>query len=138
MISEHMTGRVIATHLISIIMCTENVMYPECIFQPCSYLVISCRFMSNRTNTLTHPLTSAGSRYVLDSASTGMTSVHPAGKSNFHTDRRQASQHLCSCLSKQELRQTDKNPDKMCQPPKRKSGRIRHGRNWERKYGQGE
>lgn len=53
-----------------------------------------------------------------DSASTGMTSVHPMGKGNFHTDRQQASQHLCSCLSKQELRQTDKNSVKMCQPPR--------------------
>lgn len=94
----------------------------SCTRNACSSLAVIWLFPAGLlcTNALAHPLTSAGSRYVLDSASTGMTPVRPAGKSNFHTDRRRASQHLCSCLSKQELRQTDKNSDKMCQFPQEK------------------
>lgn len=119
MISEHITGRVHSAHLMSIIVWRENIIYPKSIF-PALQLFMSCRFiMCNCTNALTRPLTSAGSLYV--PAETLLVlewpQCIPREKSISTQIDGKPAKHLCSCLSKKELRQTDKNSDKMCQPP---------------------
>lgn len=112
-------------------------MYPKSILQLCSYLVLFCRLICTTAQMHSHiPDVSWVSVCPnSDCASTGMTSVHPAGKADFHTDKRRARLHLCSWVSKQELRQTDKNVDEMCRPPGRKYEKKRHG---ERKSRQAE
>lgn len=118
----------------------ENVLYQKSIFQLCSCLVLFCRLICKTSQMHTHipDISWVSVCPSSDCAITGMTSAHPAGKANFHTDNRRARLHLCSWVSKQELRQTDKNSDEMCRPPKRKYGRKRHGRKGREKHRQAE
>lgn len=104
-------------------------MYPKSIFQLCSYLVLFCRLICTTSQMHSHipDVSWVSVCPSSDCASTGMTSVHPPGKADFHTDRRRARLHLCSWVSKQELRQTEKNVDEMCRPPGRKYETKRHG-----------
>lgn len=88
MISEHMTGRV-HTH------CVEGEYHIPKIHFPSLAVIYVMQVYYVQPHKCTHTSPDIGWVSVCprrNSASTGMTSVDPAGKGNFHTERQQASQ----------------------------------------------